>query len=52
MKQEIANGNEKAIQPGVAAVKLATERGVGVSQAARDLGVGETVLRRWMLELT
>jgi transposase len=36
----------------VEAVKLVTERGVGVSQAARDLGVGETVLRRWMRELT
>lgn len=36
----------------VEAVKLVTERGVGVSQAARDLDVGETVLRRWMRELT
>jgi len=34
------------------AVKLVTERGVGLSQEARDLGVGETVLRRWMRELT
>ena len=36
----------------VEAVKLVTERGVGVSQGARDLDVGETVLRRWMRELT
>lgn len=36
----------------VEAVKLVTERGVGVSQAARDLDVGETVLRRWMRELS
>ena len=36
----------------VEAVKLVTERGVGVNQAARDLDVGETVLRRWMRELT
>ena len=36
----------------VEAVKLVTERGVGVSQAARDLDVGETVLRRWMREQT
>nr|CBA28139.1 hypothetical protein Csp_A05790 [Curvibacter putative symbiont of Hydra magnipapillata] len=36
----------------VEAVKLVTERGVGVSQAARDLDVGDTVLRRWMWELT
>lgn len=36
----------------VEAVKLVTERGVGVCQAARDLDVGETVLRRWMRELT
>lgn len=32
----------------VEAVKLVR---VGVSQAARDLDVGETVLRRWMREL-
>ena len=36
----------------VEAVKLVTERGVGVCQAARDLDVGETVLRRWIRELT
>jgi transposase len=30
----------------VETVKLVTERGVGVSQAARDLDVSETVLRR------
>ena len=35
----------------VEAVKLVTERGVGVSQASRDLDVGQTVLRRWMREL-
>ena len=33
------------------AVKLVTERGVAVAQAARDLDVGESVLRRWMQEL-
>jgi transposase len=32
----------------VEAVKLVTERGVRVSQAARDLDVGETVLRSVM----
>jgi transposase len=32
------------------AVKLVTERGVLVSQAARDLDIGETVLRRWIRE--
>lgn len=36
----------------VDAVKHVTERGVDVSQATRDLDVGETVLRRWMRELT
>lgn len=35
----------------VEAVKLVTERGVSVRQAANDLDVGETVLRRWMREL-
>ncbi len=30
------------------AVKLVTERGVAVVQAARDLDVAESVLRRWM----
>lgn len=30
------------------AVKLVTERGVAVAQAARDLGVHENVLRKWV----
>ena len=34
------------------AVKLVTERGFAVAQAARDLDVAESVLRRWMRELT
>jgi len=34
------------------AVKLVAERGVSISQAARDLDLGETVLRRWVRELT
>ena len=29
------------------AVKLASQEGVSVAQIARDLGVWETVLRRW-----
>ena len=36
----------------VEAVKLIQDRGVSVSQAARDLDVGETALRRWVRELT
>ncbi|MBP6727447.1 MAG: IS3 family transposase [Thauera sp.] len=32
------------------AVKLVTERGVAVAQAARDLDLAESVLRRWMRE--
>jgi transposase len=32
------------------AVKLVRERGVTVTQAARDLGVHGTVLRRWVQE--
>jgi len=34
------------------AVKLITERGVTVAQAARDLGVHGTVLRRWVQDGT
>ena len=34
----------------VEAVKLVRERGVTVAQAARDLGVHGTVLRRWVQE--
>ena len=34
----------------VQAVKLTQERGVTVAQAARDLGVHGTVLRRWVRE--
>ncbi|MDH2327973.1 IS3 family transposase [Cereibacter sp. SYSU M97828] len=36
----------------VEAVRLVADRGVSVAQAARDLGVAESVLRRWMRELT
>ncbi len=34
----------------VEAVKLIKERGVAVAQAARDLDVAESVLRRWARE--
>jgi transposase len=33
------------------AVKLIKDRGVAVAQAARDLDVAESVLRRWAREL-
>ncbi len=36
----------------VEAVRLVTDRGVAVAQAARDLDVAESVLHRWMRELT
>lgn len=36
----------------IEAVRLVTERCVAVAQAARDLDVAESVLRRWMRELT
>lgn len=36
----------------IEAAKLVTERGVAVAHAARDLDVAESVLRRWMRELT
>jgi transposase-like protein len=32
----------------IEAVGLVTDRGVAVAQAARDLNVAESVLRRWM----
>lgn len=32
------------------AVKLVKDRGVGIPQAARDLQIQETVLRRWIRE--
>jgi transposase len=34
------------------AVKLVTERGVAVAQAGRDLGVHQTVLRRWVKDFS
>lgn len=33
------------------AVKLIKERGVSAAQAARDLGVGQNVLSRWVREV-
>jgi transposase len=36
----------------IEAVRLVTDRGVAVAQAARDLDVAESVLRRRMRELT
>ena len=36
----------------IEAVKLIQERGVTVAQAARDLGVHGTVVRRWVQEYT
>ena len=36
----------------IGAVRLVTDRGVAVAQAARDLDVAQSVLRRWMRELT
>ena len=35
----------------VEAVKLVTERGVAIKQAARDLDVHETMIRAWVKEL-
>lgn len=36
----------------IEAVRLMTERGVSVPQACRDLDLVESVLRRWMKELS
>lgn len=36
----------------VEAVRLIKERGVSVSQAAKDLNVDDNVLRRWVRELS
>lgn len=35
----------------IEAVRLVTERGVAVPQAARDLDIAQSVLRRWIREL-
>jgi transposase len=35
----------------IEAGRLVTDRGIAVAQAARDLDVAESVLRRWMREL-
>ena len=35
----------------IEAARLVTDRGVAVAQAARDVDVAESVLRRWMREL-
>src|SRR4051794_20566618 len=35
----------------VEAVKLVTEKGYSVAEAARSLGIGETLLRSWKLAL-
>ena len=35
----------------VEAVKLVTERGVSIAQAARDLDVHETMVRTWVKEI-
>ena len=34
------------------AVRLVKERGVSVTQASRNLDVGESIMRRWIKELT
>ena len=36
----------------IEAARLVTDRDVTVAQAARDLDIAESVLRRWMRELT
>ncbi len=36
----------------IEAVRLVTDRGVAVAQAARDLDIAEGVLRRWIRELS
>ena len=36
----------------IEAVRLVTDRGVAVAQAAWGLGLAQSVLRRWMRELT
>lgn len=36
----------------IEAVRLVSDRGVAAAQAARDLDMAESVLRRWMREMT
>ncbi len=52
MKPEVGHGSTHVyarVQSGGGEVNI-QERGVTVAQAARDLGVHGTVLRRWVLE--
>jgi transposase len=51
IKPEVGHA-EKKIRSGlkVEAVKLVRDRGVSAAQAARDLGVHENVLRKWVKE--
>lgn len=51
MLNEVTYG-KKSFQPGVQleAVKLVLERGVSAAQAARDLGMHQHVVNRWMRE--
>ena len=53
VKPEVVHGEKKDIQPRVQAqaVKLVTERGVVVAQAAKDLDSHENVMRKWVREL-
>ena len=51
MKPEVDHGATQVYaRVKLEAVKLIQERGVTVAQAARDLGVHGTVLRRWVQE--
>jgi len=36
----------------ISAVRLITERGIGIAQAARDLGVDRSLLTKWKAELS
>lgn len=54
MKEEIANGNEQAIQPGVQGLSCKAGRRMGGGGARNRHGsliFGETFLRRWMRKL-
>ncbi len=53
MKPEVVHGEKKDIscEFKLEAVRLVTERGVAVAQAAKDLHIHENVLHKWVREL-
>jgi len=54
LEQEVVMGTRRRFSREfkIETVKLVMERGLGVARVSRDLDIGETVLRRWVKELS